>query len=330
MKATDTQTDPSAIAPSRRRNAAAFVTLVLTAIVSLTVFGAAGWSMRRLQVDKPQRPSSPSAPAPAAVYESRSLSQGRLVYQVHCARCHGAEGRGDGSDAPLLKSRPHDLASAQGGKPLGPDNVRRAIVSGVPGTPMTGFGQTLSDRDVDRLVEVVLSFAGERTAGEPIPLLYPSIVRHLERAAFIPESRHRIAPVFTVQASDRKALSLETLRGRIVLVVFWGTMCGPCLEELPALERLADRFRDAGLSVLPVCVEQAKQGEAFAIASARTNHLPVYTDLNNGARLGYDIQALPAAVLIDRSGRLLGSAQGAKNWAGPEVNALIETCLAAP
>ena len=197
--------------------------------------------------------------------------------------------------------------------------MRRAIVSGVPGTPMTGFGQMLSDRDLDRLVEVVLSFASKRAAGEPTPLLDASIARHLERAAFIPESRHRLAPVFTVQGSDEKALSLEGLRGRLVLVVFWATTCGPCLQELPALERLADRFRDAALIVLPVCVEEAPQGEAFAVASARARHLPVYTDRNNQARLRYEIQALPAAVLIDRAGRLLGSAQGGRNWAGPEV-----------
>jgi mono/diheme cytochrome c family protein/peroxiredoxin len=330
VKASDIQTDCSPIAPAARRNAAAIVTVVVTALISLTVFGAAGWNLRRLRVGAPGRPIAPSTPAPHEVHDSPSLSQGRLIYQVHCARCHGAEGRGDGSDAPLLKSRPRDLASPDGGKPLVPNQVRRAIASGVPRTSMTAFGQILSDRDIDRLVEVVLSFAGERIVGEQSPLIDPSILRHLERAAFIPEPRHRIAPVFTVQSSDQKVLSLDGLRGRLVLVIFWSTMCGPCLEELPTLERLADRFRDAGLSVLPVCVEEAKQGEAFAVASARTNRLPVYVNPDNSARLGYDIRALPAAVLIDRSGRLLGSAQGAKNWAGPEVEALIETCLAAP
>jgi mono/diheme cytochrome c family protein/peroxiredoxin len=330
MNATSLETDRSPIAPARQWNAARLVPLVITALVSSIVFGAAGWSLRRLQVDKPQRPTSGSPPALAEVKESRSLSQGRLIYQVHCARCHGAKGRGDGSDAPLLKSRPRDLASPEGGKPLGPGPVRRAIVSGVPGTPMTAFGQMLSDRDVDRLVEVVQSFASEQTEGEPAPLLSPSIAQRLERAAFIPDPRPRLASVLTMQSNTQKALSLDQLRGRLVLVVFWGTMCGPCLQELPALERLADRFRDAALSVLPVCVEQAQQGEAFAVASARTNHLPVYTNLDNSARLEYDILALPAAVLIDRSGRLLGSSRGAKNWDGPEVKALIETCLDEP
>ena len=78
------------------------VTLALTALVSLIVFGAAGWSLRRLQLDRPQRPTAQSPVAASDVNESQSLSQGRLTYQVHCARCHGAEGRGDGSDGKLV------------------------------------------------------------------------------------------------------------------------------------------------------------------------------------------------------------------------------------
>jgi hypothetical protein len=43
--------------------------------------------------------------------------------------------------------------------------------------------------------------------------------------------------------------------------------------------------------------------------------------------LRYDVQGLPTAVLIDRQGRMLGAAQGAKNWADSDVHTLITTCL---
>ena len=61
--------------------------------------------------------------------------------------------------------------------------------------------------------------------------------------------------------------SLDQHRGKLVLVAFWGASCGPCLNELPNLERLADRFRDAGLIVLPVCVDPADAAEATTVAS---------------------------------------------------------------
>jgi hypothetical protein len=100
--------------------------------------------------------------------------------------------------------------------------------------------------------------------------------------------------------------------------------------ELPELAQLADRYRQAGLTVLPVCLDQTVAVAADAVAAAHTKCLPVYVDADGFARVRYDVQGLPAAVLIDRSGRLLGAAQGAKNWAAPEVHTLIRTCLAAP
>ena len=52
------------------------------------------------------------------------------------------------------------------------------------------------------------------------------------------------------------SLANSDLKGKLVLVVFWRTTCAPCLEHLPDLKRLADRYRDRGLVVRPICVDE--------------------------------------------------------------------------
>ena len=191
---------------------------------------------------------------------------------------------------------------------------------------MNGFGPLLSTRELDLLVERVLSFSRAGRAGGMTDRSRHSIAGDLERAGFAPaQSRTRRA--LELQGKAGETLSLDQLRGRLVLVVFWGTTCRACLDELPDLDGLAQRYGDRGLSVLAVCVEQAAADEAFHVAGGRVSRLTVYTDSNGSSRLGYDIQALPTAVLIDPLGNILGRAEGARNWGSAEVRSLIEACL---
>ncbi len=146
----------------------------------------------------------------------------------------------------------------------------------------------------------------------------------------MPESDPRPAPKLSVRSVNGHTVSIDQHHGRMVLVAFWGASCGPCLKELPNLERLADRFRDSGLIVLPVCLDPADAAEASAVASDRISHMPVFADTEGSARLRFDVQVLPTAVLIDRSGRLIGSAQGSREWDRPEMQTMIKILLSQP
>jgi thiol-disulfide isomerase/thioredoxin len=150
----------------------------------------------------------------------------------------------------------------------------------------------------------------------------------LEHAGFVPDAGWRPAPRLDVRDVDGTATSLDDLRGSVVLIVFWGTSCSSCVSELPELEQLADQYRLAGLRVLPVCLDQTAAGDAQVVAKGHASDLAVYIDHDGFARLRYDVQGLPTAVLIDRQGRILGKAQGAKNWTSAEVRTLINGCLA--
>src|SRR5437868_15207956 len=73
------------------------------------------------------------------------------------------------------------------------------------------------------------------------------------------------APDFTLRTMDGPNLRLAEQRGRVVLVNFWATWCGPCKQEMPHLNRLYDKYRASGFVLLGVNVdEDARQAAGTA------------------------------------------------------------------
>jgi cytochrome c biogenesis protein CcmG/thiol:disulfide interchange protein DsbE len=68
------------------------------------------------------------------------------------------------------------------------------------------------------------------------------------------------APEFTVQDADRK-VALSDLRGQVVVLNFWATWCAPCVEEMPSLVQLQQRFKDKGITVVGISIDV--DGDAY-------------------------------------------------------------------
>ena len=132
---------------------------------------------------------------------------------------------------------------------------------------------------------------------------------------------------FSVPTPDGPTLGLGDLRGKVVLLNFWATWCEPCLEEMPAMERLARTYRERGLAVLAVSVD--REGASVVRPFLKRHALTFLVGLDPKqavARL-YRIWALPSTVLLDRNGVPLFSAQGAREWDGPASHALFDSLL---
>jgi hypothetical protein len=95
------------------------------------------------------------------------------------------------------------------------------------------------------------------------------------------------------------------------------------LAELPDLERLADELRDDGLVVVAVCQDQEDPEEVGPAARKHVARLPVYVDPRGAARLRYAADVVPSAYLIGPDGRLLGHAEGAREWPTKDVRDLL-------
>ena len=111
------------------------------------------------------------------------------------------------------------------------------------------------------------------------------------------------APDFTLKSAEGRNLRLQEQRGQVVLVNFWASWCGPCKQEMPHLNRLYDKYRASGFTLLGVNIDDdAKHGAATAAKWGL--RFPVLLDADKTVTKLYDLGAMPSTVLIDRDGRV--------------------------
>ncbi len=144
-------------------------------------------------------------------------------------------------------------------------------------------------------------------------------------AGFVPTEGRPPAPEISFSDAAGNSLSLEDFRGRTVLVNLWATWCAPCVEEMPALDRLDASIDDIPFEVVAISLDRggAATVEPF-LAEIGVEGLALYFD-ESGRTLGaVAARGLPTSILVDPQGREVGRLEGAAEWDRPEARALIE------
>lgn len=143
--------------------------------------------------------------------------------------------------------------------------------------------------------------------------------------------------VYDVQAGDRApgfrlvdgqglGLGLDDYRGKLVLLNFWATWCPPCVQEMPSLNATYERFREDGLVVLGVSVdEDAAQYSDFLKRRGVT--FPTARDPQRRVSSRYGTQKYPESYLISRDGRVLRKYVGPEDWGRPEIANYLRSVL---
>lgn len=111
------------------------------------------------------------------------------------------------------------------------------------------------------------------------------------------------APDFTLRTLDGPNLRLNEQRGKVVLVNFWASWCAPCRKEMPHLNRLAEKYKSSGFTLLGVNVDDNLRNATEA-ASKFGVKFPVLLDTDKRVSKQYDLNSMPSTVLIDRNGRV--------------------------
>ncbi|MFZ5446985.1 MAG: TlpA family protein disulfide reductase [Myxococcota bacterium] len=129
-------------------------------------------------------------------------------------------------------------------------------------------------------------------------------------AGILPEGSP--APPLSVERVDGSTASLESLRGKIVVVNFWATWCPPCREEMPYLLATVKELEPQGVTLVAISnddvVGQREAVDRFLSAFPELRRFAAYGRPDVGH--AWQVRALPSLYVLDREGKVLASHQG--------------------
>ncbi|HEY6640386.1 MAG TPA: TlpA disulfide reductase family protein [Nitrospiraceae bacterium] len=135
------------------------------------------------------------------------------------------------------------------------------------------------------------------------------------------------APNFQLRDLDGHLVTLTDLRGKVVLLNFWATWCGPCRVEMPAMEQLYRTFPRKDFEILAVSTDA--QGLAVTRPFQQENRLtfPILHDDDYRVGLTYGARSLPMTFMVDRQGIVRHQIFGARDWGAPEAHQLVQMLM---
>lgn len=133
------------------------------------------------------------------------------------------------------------------------------------------------------------------------------------------------APEISLNSTEDKPVSLSSLRGKIVLIDFWASWCGPCRQENPNVVRVYNRFKDKGFEIYSVSLDKDKNAWLKAIEKDGLTWSSHVSDLKywqSVAAQTYGVNGIPATFLLDKDGKVI-----AKNLRGEALEKKLEEVL---
>ncbi len=139
------------------------------------------------------------------------------------------------------------------------------------------------------------------------------------------------APNFATTTVGGKPLTLRSLRGKVVLLDYWATWCGPCQMATPTLESLSRRFGPKGLAVVGMSVDDSRSVgliKPFMKHFGMTYTVTASPQQNGRAQYAYRVDGIPSQFLIDKKGIVRWSQSGFSPNEGQELAPMIKRLLA--
>lgn len=119
-----------------------------------------------------------------------------------------------------------------------------------------------------------------------------------------PATKRNPAPDFTLKDVDGKTVKLSDYKGKVVLLNFWATWCGPCKIEIPWFIEFQQRYKDRGFTVIGVSVdEDGWEAVKPYLATKQVNYPVVVSDEAVNTMYG-GIEGLPTTFVLDKDGKI--------------------------
>lgn len=136
------------------------------------------------------------------------------------------------------------------------------------------------------------------------------------------------APEFTLPTTTGEQLSLKSLQGHIVILDFWASWCAPCIAEMPVVKEIYAKYKDEGLKIVGISMDNSKAAWMKAIDKVQIPWLHV-SSLKGMKRCPvaqlYQVYAIPKLYIIDREGKII-----AKDLRGEELKKKVDELFAHP
>lgn len=167
----------------------------------------------------------------------------------------------------------------------------------------------------EKVVQNLLTGFPESPSVQQVKMQYEQIMAKKQAMSFLDPGRE--AMDFSQNKADGTPLKLSDLRGKVVLLDFWASWCGPCRQENPNVVRLYEKYKDAGFTVMSVSLDNNKANWEKAIEKdklAWPNHVSDLKGWQNEAAKLYKVNGIPFTVLLDKDGKVIN-----KNLRGADL-----------
>jgi thiol-disulfide isomerase/thioredoxin len=136
-------------------------------------------------------------------------------------------------------------------------------------------------------------------------------------------------PAFNTKTVDGKPLSLADLKGKVVFIDFWATWCGPCMNAIPAVQRISEKFKDQPVVILGMNRDKAGD-EPKVVRTIERKGLTFLQGMDTDGSIAkqYKITAIPAMILLDKQGVVrqvfVGYSPDEETTIAKEIEALLK------
>jgi peroxiredoxin len=136
------------------------------------------------------------------------------------------------------------------------------------------------------------------------------------------------APAFNLPELNGTDVTLNAMRGKVVLLNFWATWCSACRREIPSLENLYRDFRsDPNFAMLTVSIDQNGKPAVTQFMADNGYDFPVLLDPSNATSVAYGVDGIPTTFVIGPNGQIIWNCVGAPDWSNPSIRAALKKLL---